>query len=160
PKGQLSFSRKVPYKRAAAPFAATGSDFRGEAYLGADRPNRILSRLNVRLGDRFTQLGTSRGTAERRTLETPMAGLGDCAAPSLVPEELTLIMQFLQETWELSEANAAMFITMALCRECTEQQIPSFCVRYLELSTYEERQALYLLLGKIARIDRGVSKRE
>lgn len=157
---QINFIKKVQYKLTRTPFPAKISDMGREAYLGEYQANPILFRLKVRFGDEFRDLQLSRNKVEKLSLEMGLVSLVIYADQLLLPEELELCTKHLQHYWELSDAHAELLITMALCRESSERQIPKFSARYMELSSYDERQSLYLFLGKVARVDRQVTKSE
>ncbi len=157
---QINLIKKVKYKLTGTPFPAKISDLGREAYLAEYKANPLLFRLKVRYGDHFSALRLSYRKVEKLSLELSLISLVVYADQILLPEELTLITDYLKKTGELDDERAEIFLTMALCRECTEQQIPQFCRRYLELSTYDERNSLYLNLGKMAQIDHGVTKGE
>lgn len=157
---QINLMRKVKYKLTGTPFPAKITDLGREAFLQEYRANPLFFRLKVRYGDTFTNLKLSHRMAEKLSLEMSLVSLVVYADQILLPEELTLITDYLMKNWELNELAAESIVTMALCRECAVEQISAFCGRYVELSTYDERQQVYLMLGKLARVDHHVTKSE
>ncbi|GHB94955.1 TerB family tellurite resistance protein [Cerasicoccus arenae] len=154
---QINFIKKVKHKLTRTPFPARISDFGREAYLKEYKANPMLFRLKVRFGSSYTELGVSSQSAEKLCLEMSLIGLVVYADQILLPEELDLCWKYLSDTWKLKEKHVEMFVTMALCRETSEKQIPAFCRRYTELSNFDERQRVYLMLGEIARADHVVT---
>lgn len=157
---QINFIKKVHYKLTRTPFPAKISDVGREAYLQEYTANPIMFRLKVRFGESFGDFGLSARRIEKLCLEMEMASLVIYADQILLPEELELCTGYLRDVWELSEKHTELLITMALCRESSEKQLPGFCRRYLELSSFDERGAFFLFLGKIAQADRHVTKGE
>ncbi len=157
---QINLIKKVKFKLTRTPFPAKISDLGREVYLEEYTRNPLLFRLKVRFGDSFTALKVSHRKAEKLSLEMSLISLVIYADQILLPEELVLITDYLKNTCGLSDEQAETFITMALCRECSPQQISQFCQRYTELSSFDERQQLYLMLGKLAQVDHHVTKGE
>jgi len=157
---QINFIKKVQYKITRTPFPSKISDFGREAYLNDYKLNPIFFRLKLRFGDSFRQMGMSAKSAEKLSLDMAFVGLVIYADQILLPEELGLCTDYLETNWNLSEKYTELLITMALCRESHESQIPAFCHRYKELSSYDERHKLYMFLGEMARVDRHITKSE
>lgn len=157
---QINFIKKVQYKLTRTPFPAKISDVGREVYLQEYKSNPMFFRLKLRLGENFQSINLSQMKAEKLCLEMTLLGLVIYADQILLPEELVIVTKYLEDVWMLDENVIEMIITMALCRELNEAQVGQFSCRYRELSTFDERQRLYLMLGKIARADHQVTKGE
>ncbi|MGE9295542.1 MAG: TerB family tellurite resistance protein [Puniceicoccales bacterium] len=157
---QINFLKKVQYKLTRTPFPAKIGGLGREAFLEEYNANPIFFRLKLRFGDNFKPMGLSAKRAEKLSLEMALIGQVVYADQILLPEELDTFSQYLETYWDLQEDYVEMLITMALCRESGDTQIPLYCAQYMEVSTYEERHRLYLMLGKVARVDHLVTKSE
>jgi len=157
---QINFLKKVHYKLTRTPFPAKISEFGREAFLHEYLANPIYFRLKLRFGDNFKSMRLTPAKAEKLSLEMALVSLTVYADQILLPEELEKFSQYLEKYWNLDEAHIELLITMSLCREASEAQIPKFCERYRDMSSLEERQRLYLLLGEVARVDHLVTRSE
>ncbi|MEO0795078.1 MAG: TerB family tellurite resistance protein [Verrucomicrobiota bacterium] len=157
---QINFIKKVRYKLTRTPFPAKVSHRGREVYLSEYNSNPILFRLKLRFGDRFASIGLTPNNAEKLSLEMALISLVVYADQILLPEELEGITEYLESHWKLAEEHAEVVITVALCRQATRSQIPICCQRYTEMSTYDERVDLYLLLGRLAIVDHVLTRGE
>jgi len=157
---QINFIKKVQYKLTRTPFPAVVGELGREAYLTEYLANPIFFRLKLRFGNNFRPIDLTPKRAEKLSLELAFISLTAYADQILLPEELGAISDYLNEKWGLPEARIEMLITMALCREANEGQVPGFGARYRELASFDDRLCLYQTLGKIARVDKWVTRSE